>query len=338
MKTTTLSTLISMLLLSAGAHAEISGSGSPNVACAANLAGVLWHDLNGDGIADAGEPGLPGISLQLFEEDGVGGALNATTDATGNYQFGNLCEGEYLAVINESTVPDGLIAGTNGDNDDDEDEEDLGGWNLEIDDDDDNESSVRLDLGYVGCPLSVESSCRVASLASELYACEKPVHELSVTWAGEQAIRLVAHRGNRDADVLADIDNVVQGQTVTVSGLEDAGSSSTWEIFVAGTELKLGESRFHLECGDVEMNGPEDCGLPQGNDKDNKSDLVNDWRLEGIVDDSGELRCTQAEASTSECQLQGQWADCKMLDKVRHLTFVYSGGGCAASDHAQPDK
>ena len=46
------------------------------------------------------------------------------------------------------------------------------------------------------------------------------------------------------------------------------------------------------------MDGPEDCGLPQGNGKDNGSSFLNDWILEGMVDASGVLDCTVSTPSS----------------------------------------
>lgn len=68
-----------------------------------------------------------------------------------------------------------------------------------------------------------------------------------------------------------------------------------WEIFAAGktgTNGKIGESKFHLSCSDNNMNGPEDCGKPEGNGKGDDVNLINDWFLERMLDNSGEFNCT----------------------------------------------
>jgi hypothetical protein len=59
-----------------------------------SIHGVVWNDLNGDGVRDAGEPGMPNIELFL---DVPGGAPNrlVTTDFTGAYTFSGLEEGTY---------------------------------------------------------------------------------------------------------------------------------------------------------------------------------------------------------------------------------------------------
>ncbi len=324
-----------VLLLGLPAHAEISGSGMPNSGCFAQLEGLVWHDANADGVADAGEPGVAGISLYLvYDDDDEDSAVTATTDASGRYQFNYLCEGDYIAVVDEATLPEGLslLLEEAGDDDDDGD---LGGWEVEIEDETSHTDPV--DIPLRGCPLRVEASCSVASLATELYTCEKPINTLSLTWNGEQTIRVVAHLGNADSPVIAEHENVVQGQTITVQGYDDAPDDVIWEIFDADTGELLGESKFRLACDDDEMNGVEDCGLPQGDGRDNKSYRVNDWQLAGMVDDSGLLDCGQPAAS-STCEIQGAWANCDIIDKPRWLTFVYTGGGCEASNNDQRDK
>jgi hypothetical protein len=86
------------------------------------------------------------------------------------------------------------------------------------------------------------------------------------------------------------------------------------------------------------MNGPEDCGTPQGNGKSDDSDKLNDWLLEGIVGENGlTLDCTpkpQAGSDTCEAILPPA-PNCDSLGKPTSLTFRYTGGGCAASDNTQ---
>ncbi|MEE9493196.1 MAG: ELWxxDGT repeat protein [Gammaproteobacteria bacterium] len=54
----------------------------------------VWNDLNGDGIQDASETGIPGISIEL--QSCSGQAINTTTTANnGSYSFANLAPGSY---------------------------------------------------------------------------------------------------------------------------------------------------------------------------------------------------------------------------------------------------
>ena len=47
----------------------------------------VWNDLNGNGIQDAGEPGIPNVTVQLFNCGGTVPIAITTTDANGNYLF-----------------------------------------------------------------------------------------------------------------------------------------------------------------------------------------------------------------------------------------------------------
>ena len=68
----------------------------------ASLGDYTWMDVNRDGIQDADEPALPGVTVTLTYEDGSavtdasGNAVTATaSDANGKYSFENLLPGGY---------------------------------------------------------------------------------------------------------------------------------------------------------------------------------------------------------------------------------------------------
>ena len=63
----------------------------------------VWIDQNGDGIQDDGEPGLPDIIVELFQEDGTLTA-QTTTDATGHYFFEGIPAGEYYLKFSHPTI------------------------------------------------------------------------------------------------------------------------------------------------------------------------------------------------------------------------------------------
>ncbi|MGB5413479.1 MAG: hypothetical protein WBN01_02445, partial [Polyangiales bacterium] len=111
----------------------------------------------------------------------------------------------------------------------------------------------------------------------------------------------------------------------------------------------LGTSTFHVSCSDGDMDGDtttnddqeqvspfgRDCGKDQGDGKGDSG--VNTWLLEGFVDDDGAvLDCTTGnDAGDTVCAFNAIPADCDNPDKPENLTFLYSGGGCAASDNDQ---
>lgn len=72
----------------------------------------LWVDADGDGLQDAGEPGLPGITVQLYydlDNNGVVETLYGTsvTDPNGNYIFDNLLPDLYEVRVNNGATPAG---------------------------------------------------------------------------------------------------------------------------------------------------------------------------------------------------------------------------------------
>ena len=75
-----------------------------------SLAGTLWNDMNGNGVADAGEPGLGGVTVQLV--DGALGTVLASqvTPVSGQYQFASLPAGPYEVRLVTASLPAGAIA------------------------------------------------------------------------------------------------------------------------------------------------------------------------------------------------------------------------------------
>ncbi|WP_245860357.1 SdrD B-like domain-containing protein, partial [Candidatus Chloroploca asiatica] len=80
----------------------------------------VWDDLDGDGVQDAGEPGVPNVRLDLNGETGAGATvtLTTTTDASGIYTFTNLVPGTYTVTV---TAPTGYRITAQNEGGDDED-------------------------------------------------------------------------------------------------------------------------------------------------------------------------------------------------------------------------
>ena len=70
----------------------------------------VWFDVNADGVQDAGEPGIPGVTVALIKDSNGNGAWDAgepiigttTTVANGFYQFSGLPDGKYLVWVNDT--------------------------------------------------------------------------------------------------------------------------------------------------------------------------------------------------------------------------------------------
>jgi SdrD B-like domain/Secretion system C-terminal sorting domain len=71
----------------------------------ARLGDRVWFDANTNGVQDAGETGVAGVTVTLYNNLGTAIATT-TTDANGNYQFSNLAAGDYS--VGFSNLPAGF--------------------------------------------------------------------------------------------------------------------------------------------------------------------------------------------------------------------------------------
>ena len=104
----------SQLVLAAGTHdlTQDFGYSAP-----ATFGDLVWIDSNGNGVADPGEPGVEGVTVTLLRDTNYDGTYDTTigtttTDADGNYSFDGLQFGDYRAVIDTTTAPNGAALTT----------------------------------------------------------------------------------------------------------------------------------------------------------------------------------------------------------------------------------
>ncbi len=71
----------------------------------ASLGDRVWDDANNDGIQDANEQGVAGVTVTLYAGDGTTVLGTTTTDALGNYIFTGLPAGDY--IVGFSNIPAG---------------------------------------------------------------------------------------------------------------------------------------------------------------------------------------------------------------------------------------
>jgi SdrD B-like domain len=75
--------------------------------CAYSVGDMVWQDDNGDGVLDAGESGLPRVTVELLAGRGPRVLATTVTSETGHYTFERLAAGNYS--IRFSDLPDGLV-------------------------------------------------------------------------------------------------------------------------------------------------------------------------------------------------------------------------------------
>jgi len=121
-------------------------------------------------------------------------------------------------------------------------------------------------------------------------SCGQSLTELTLQWAGVDTVDVVVWDGPVGGRSVLFANDVPTNRKLTASGF--TAEDSTWEIFDSTGTTKLGESKFHLTCGDPAMNGVEDCGKNEGNGKYDTPGLINTWILDGMVDDDETLSCT----------------------------------------------
>ena len=92
---------------------DIGGSGatsiqlSPAAIIAGSISGFKFNDLNGNGIRDAGEPGIQGIKIYLdLNKDGVpsAGDVSQATDSNGFYSFSVTPDADKTTVANDPYI------------------------------------------------------------------------------------------------------------------------------------------------------------------------------------------------------------------------------------------
>ncbi|MFZ1752949.1 MAG: SdrD B-like domain-containing protein, partial [Caldilineaceae bacterium] len=69
----------------------------------ASIGDFVWYDVDGDGVQDSGEPGVPGVGISLTLPSGV--VVNTTTNSSGIYSFTGLPAGTYTVTVNTATLP-----------------------------------------------------------------------------------------------------------------------------------------------------------------------------------------------------------------------------------------
>ncbi len=78
------------------------------VICKNKIGDFVWHDKDVDGIQDANEPGIPGVLVELLD-DNSNLITTTTTDANGKYEFANLDNGSYKVRVASSNYNAGGV-------------------------------------------------------------------------------------------------------------------------------------------------------------------------------------------------------------------------------------
>lgn len=111
-----------------------------------SIGDFVWYDQDHDGLQDAGEPGIGGVTLNLLDATSLNLLAMTTTDANGAYHFTGLCAGNYVVAVDATTLPPGFTPTTSnvGGND----TIDSDGSPVAVSLPTDNTSNQTIDFGY----------------------------------------------------------------------------------------------------------------------------------------------------------------------------------------------
>ncbi len=73
----------------------------------ASIGNYVWNDLNQNGMQDQNEMGVEGVTVTLYQENGISVISTTTTNALGEYIFNNLLAGNY--VVGFTNLPAGYV-------------------------------------------------------------------------------------------------------------------------------------------------------------------------------------------------------------------------------------
>lgn len=71
-----------------------------------SIGDFVWLDTDGDGVQDADETGIAGVTVELYQNNTL--LATTTTDASGLYLFSDLLAGSYTVKVLADTLPAGL--------------------------------------------------------------------------------------------------------------------------------------------------------------------------------------------------------------------------------------
>ncbi len=175
----------------------------------ASIGDFVWNDLNADGVQNAGEPGIPGVTV--FLTDCYGQILGSTTtDANGYYIFTNLTPGDYRV---EFVAPSGMV------------------FTLQNVGDDMTDSDADLTTGITNCTTldagenDMTWDAGLFTPTQETGECEGKVTQLTLRYDGSVVDANIVVLGRKNVVIF---DGIVQpGGQFTIVGWDRKGTLGT---------------------------------------------------------------------------------------------------------------
>ncbi|WP_371375149.1 hypothetical protein [Thalassotalea aquiviva] len=139
----------------------------------------------------------------------------------------------------------------------------------------------------------------------------KDITSLSMIWNGPDGVDIETENGQV-------FTNVQNGNQITFDVFEN-----DTDLFITGAVT--GTSRFHRSCSDAEMDGNNDCGMAQGDGKDNHSDRLNLFLLDGMTGETGSFACGLDNTGVVEPTAAPQPIDCSDIKDITSLSMIWNG-------------
>ena len=271
LKTNILSSCCLVMFLAGFAVAQFPSAGN-------TIGDFVWEDLNGNGIQDAGEPGIPDVTVNLYECNSSNILRSTTTDSDGKYSFFVDVANHYVEFI----LPAGYTftqQNIGADDAIDSDADPVTGkthcTTYGLDD-------YTLDAGMVKPP--PPEPCK---------QCDGGVTSLTLKYLGSVAANIVVKEGGKKANIIFEA-VVPAGGTFSFDGTKKDGKlGAEIKLFVDGVE----NAKIHTSCsrpigvgqisGDFEitegysLRGGRLC--PLGNEPPGETSLCDNGKPQGLT-------------------------------------------------------
>ncbi len=168
----------------------------------------VWFDLDGDGVQDEGEAGIPGVTVYLCTSSpcGSGNAIRTTTtDVNGNYYFPSLPAGTYYVAVDTSTLKGGVTVNT-----------------FDDDTDYDSESgAINLAAGqtYVGADFGYDYATAGHSIGDKVWRDDNTNGRDDESTTGISGVTLALYKDNNSDGLLDSGDTLLATDTTDSSGI-----------------------------------------------------------------------------------------------------------------------
>jgi len=202
---------------------------------AASLGDFVWWDLDEDGLQDANETGIEGVTVHLQDPDG-NEVASTLTDAGGHYLFDNLVPGDYTVVFDKPGNDWNLTQPNQGNDSSDSDADPASGqgplYSLQP-----GEKDMTIDAGLT-IPTSYTISKENTTVTNELVAGDPISFTIVITNTGKTWLSVVPLKDTYDTTYLTYVDADPASDDNTDDG-EIVWSDLTLRF---GNELAPGES------------------------------------------------------------------------------------------------